>query len=276
MVTLSDVIFAMSKKSDNINKIGFRLSGFKNWNLKDTLKSISKIGYDGIELCLEHPDLHPDNQARQASEQIQDYLSESDLEISAVSFHGKRMTWKDKTRICLYGIELCDSLNVEVFITGSHIDLTSFNNMIHFTRDMCSLAADSNVLLAVEPEPGTVIAGTKEMKLLYENVDNTNLKINLDIGHSFLTEESIFEDIQYWNDRIVHTHIEDTKSGIHRHLIPGEGDIPFNEVFDAFSNIAFNGYYTIDVFDIESDPDYYAKQCFQQIKRIIENSEYSG
>jgi len=275
MVILSGAISVLSKKSEIENKIGFRLEGFKKRDLNDALKSLSEIGYSGIELCLEHPDLYPENHARHPINKIDDSLAENNLEISAVSFHGKQLDWEDKTQICRYGIELCQKLDAKVFITGSHISPKSFAEMVKFTRDLSMFSSDVGVYFAVEPEPGTVIAGTKEMNSLFNEINNPILKINYDIGHSFITENNLYDDILYWNDRIVHTHIEDIKGSIHRHLIPGEGDINFKDVFKAFGKIDYRGYYTIDLFDIEDNSESFAKNGFLQIKRIIDAIEQS-
>jgi len=36
-------------------KFGFRTAGFSSWSIELTLLKLSELGYNGVELCLEHP-----------------------------------------------------------------------------------------------------------------------------------------------------------------------------------------------------------------------------
>ena len=38
-------------------RIGFRTAGYRNVPIEEAVRAIAEIGYDGVELCLEHPDL---------------------------------------------------------------------------------------------------------------------------------------------------------------------------------------------------------------------------
>ena len=37
-------------------RIGFRTAGYRRVGIEDALRSIASVGYDGVEVCLEHPD----------------------------------------------------------------------------------------------------------------------------------------------------------------------------------------------------------------------------
>ncbi|NQS99236.1 MAG: sugar phosphate isomerase/epimerase [candidate division Zixibacteria bacterium] len=252
-------------------KIGFRLTGFKRRKLESALNTLAEIGYQGVELCLEHNELDPDNRDRWSSSRLSKFLYQIGLKASAVSFHGKESPWDEKRRNCIAGMELANELGVRTFISGSirGDSPDDFTQMCRFIEEMCHFAQRYNIDFAVEPEPGTLIDNSAAMTVLLNAVDSPRLKVNLDIGHSYMTEPDLYEDIIRWGKLIVHTHIEDIKGKIHRHLLPGEGELDFKRAFAAFDEIDYSGFFTIDLYDIQDSPEYYAQQGYDALWQQI-------
>ena len=247
------------------------MTGFRRRKLESALLTLAEIGYQGVELCLEHYDLNPDNRDRWSTSRLSKFLRHIGLQAAAVSFHGKQSPWAEKKRKFVAGMELANELGVRTFISGSirRNSTDDFTQMCRFTEKMCHHARRYNIDFAVEPEPGTVINDSTAMTALLDAVDSPRLKINLDIGHSHLTEPDLCEDIIRWGKLIVHTHIEDIKDEIHRHLIPGEGDLNFKRVFEAFDKIDYSGFFTIDLYDIQDNPEYYAQQGYHALWKLL-------
>jgi len=224
--------------------------------LKEALTALAQFGYDGVELTLEHPELNPDFAGRWEVDKLKKFLNDLELEASAVSFHGKRAGWEMKRLKCRAGLQLAHDLEVKAFISSSCMGggEEKFAEMRGFSEDMCLVAEKLGVDFAVEPEPGTLINGSREMSALIDTVDSRHLKINLDVGHSFLTEGDVRADILRWGSLIVHTHIEDIKGKDHSHLLPGEGELDFRLIFSAFDEIDYYGFFTLDLFDIQDNP----------------------
>ena len=66
--------------------------------------------------------------------------------------------------------------------------------------------------------------------------------LTLDIGHlQCMGELPIAPHIRKWKDRLWNVHIEDMKRGFHEHLMFGEGEIDFKEVFAALKQIDYKG-----------------------------------
>jgi sugar phosphate isomerase/epimerase len=64
----------------------------------------------------------------------------------------------------------------------------------------------------------------------------------LDIGHLHcLGETPIADYVRYWNARLVNVHLEDMRSGVHEHLMFGDGEIDFGPVFAAFYDVGYRG-----------------------------------
>jgi sugar phosphate isomerase/epimerase len=57
-------------------------------------------------------------------------------------------------------------------------------------------------------------------------------------------------------------------AGIHRHLLPGEGDLDLVGVCHTLSAIGYRGYYTIDLFNIADDPAGWAAQALDAMRTI--------
>ena len=254
---------------DIFERIGFRITGFIEWNLEDAFRGLSESGFKAVELCLEHPDLNPYSMKFWNAVRVREALREYNLKAASISYHGKKTEWSIKERLCSYGMKFAADLGVQVFISGSHIDPDSYSAMSKFTGKMCSIAEDLGICFAVEPEPETVIEGTPEMRRLMEEIRSPALKINLDIGHSYITSEKYLNDIHKWGNDIVQVHIDDIKNKIHKHLSPGKGGIDFKSVFNALNDIGYRGFYVIDLFDIKNNPVLYAKKSLRDLKGIL-------
>lgn len=162
-------------------------------------------------------------------------------------------------------------LETSCFISGSCLGRGAdlFDQMRRFSEEMCSSAEKHGVFFAVEPEPGTLINGSLEMNNLIKTVSSEQLRLNLDIGHSFLTEKNVGQDILQWENRIVHTHIEDIKGEGHQHLLPGTGDIAFEPIISALDAVGYSGFFVLDLFDIIDDPVRFARQGITALNTIL-------
>lgn len=253
----------------NQRKIGFRLSGFRDRKLEEALGVLADAGYDSVELCLEHPELYPQSDRSWDVKRLYRFLRNIRLEPSAVSFHGKQADWEEKKQKCRAGLQVASELEVSCFISGSvqAREEDKFGQMCVFTAEMCRAAEVLGVFFAVEPEPGTIIHGTPDMRALMKAVDSPWLKINFDVGHSYITEEDLYSDIVTWGEDIIHVHLEDIRGKEHRHLLPGQGEIDFRQVLATFNEIAYYGAVTVDLFDIYDNPEMIARLAITELQK---------
>ena len=238
-----------------------------------SLKTLADIGYDGVELCLEHDELNPDNSECWKAVELRRFLRDIRLLGSAVSFHGKRENWEVKLRKCQAGIEIAAEMGIDTFITGSIIRKSDadFSSMCRFSEKLCRFAQEYNIFIAVEPEPGTLISNSQMMESLLKEVNSPLLKINLDLGHLFLTEGDVTADIQKWRQHIVHLHFEDIKGSEHRHLLPGDGDMDLQTIVDKLQEIDYIGFITLDLFEIKDNPEYYATEGYHRLWTLLQD-----
>jgi sugar phosphate isomerase/epimerase len=105
------------------------------------------------------------------------------------------------------------------------------------------------VTLALEPEPGFFVQYVDEAISVVREVGSPRLRLNLDIGHMRVCEEHFLESIERSARFAVHVHIEDIRDRVHKHLVPGEGDIDFPAVFGALSAGGYSGFLSVELYD---------------------------
>ena len=97
---------------------------------------------------------------------------------------------------------------------------------------LCRHAEARQVRLAFEPEPGMFIDTMDRFAELRDRVDHPLFGLTIDIGHLHcLGEVPIADQLRRWRERLWNVHIEDMRRGVHDHLMFGEGEIDFGEVF---------------------------------------------
>ena len=95
--------------------------------------------------------------------------------------------------------------------------------------------------IGFEPEPGMLIDTTGRFERLVHLVDSPRFKMTMDIGHLFcLSEIPIANYIEKWADYLVNIHIEDMISGVHEHLLFGEGQIYFPPIIESLRGVGYN------------------------------------
>ena len=222
-------------------KTGFRTSGLRHIPLELALEGIAKAGFNTVEFCLEHP---------QASPLTLQFARNLGLEISAVSYHGKRDD--DTTRLVMgeKAIKMAAECSVDTVVMGSPIN--GLDKFLLEVDKLYALSHNFGIKPAWETEPGTILDGLDEF-YRYIVPLGAGSGINLDAGHLHLQNSCTSTDIERLGDRIFHVHVEGMKKTEHKHLIPGEGDLNWRELFDGLSKAGYNQSLTIDLFEIPSN-----------------------
>jgi sugar phosphate isomerase/epimerase len=136
-------------------------------------------------------------------------------------------------------------------------------------------AARQDVTLAFEPEPGMFIDTLGSYADLLEElaktrVDSSRLRLTMDIGHLHcLGEVPIAERIRDWADRLATIHLEDMRHGVHEHLMFGEGEIEFQPVFAALTEIRYSGLVNIELSRHSHDGADVARRAYNYLRPIV-------
>jgi len=254
-------------------KIGFRTAGFSAWELGPTLRAIRDAGYDSVELCLEHPGSRPEMMDDVRITRVLKMLEEIELELSSVSYHGDGSPAAEREAKALLAIEVTRKMGAKVLVMNSDgKDPANPNQLAEFEqrlRRFCKAAERHKIDLALEPEPNLLIDSSADLEALAARVCSPRLKMNIDVGHAFITDPDVVQTIRRMGNMIVHTHVEDIAGKVHKHLLAGEGDIDLRAVFAALRDVGFAGSLTIDLFNLGDKPDEMAKAAYHALKRIM-------
>ncbi|MFH1863113.1 MAG: sugar phosphate isomerase/epimerase family protein [bacterium] len=254
-----------------LNSLGFRLEGFKEKPLQTTLQTLSRIGYRSVEICLEHPELAPDKLTPANVSRLVGQLKEYGLRVSSVSCHGRKHDLITLQKRLKAGMEIVRDLGTRILVVGTVSTAEDCTGRLTFNmlEDLLKAAEDVDVIIAVEPEPETVLDGMYEFSTLACRMIGAPLGLNLDVGHAFLTEGNVVSVIREWAPFIVHTHLEDMCRAQHVHLLPGDGHLDLRQLVSALREHDYCGDLTLDLYDITDDPEKWAEEAMLRCRKIF-------
>ena len=250
-------------------KAGYRTSPYSKLDILTGLRMIAEAGYDGVELCLENPDCRVERLDTGMISRIKDGLAKSRLGLASLSWHGNYLADDKVFEGLKKAIPTTRKFNCDILIlsTGPITDKQAqWKTLVSRTRELLKIAEDHAVTLAMEAEPKFVCESTDDAIRLAADTGSRRMAANLDVGHAFITDTSIADSIRKLGKLLVHTHIEDIKDKVHKHLPPGEGDIDFNSVARALREVKYDGYLVADLF--ASDPLAVAKPACEVLRKM--------
>jgi sugar phosphate isomerase/epimerase len=250
-------------KTGEAGRLGFRLSGFRLWPVTQALQVLSEIGYRSVELCLEHPELDPLTLTKAKIAEIKQCLDHTGLRVSAVSYHGKRDELSATLSKQKAGLELAREFGTGVLVAGTGLRASDPQGISTHKalEELIRAAEEIGCIVAVEPEPDTVIHGMAEFSLLVSRLAGTPVGLNFDVGHAALTENDVGQTINEWGAFIRHVHLEDLRKPHHVHLLPGDGELELPRLVGKLRQNGYAGDLTVDLFDILDAPDVWARRA---------------
>ena len=257
-------------------RIGFRTIGYRNVPADEAIRRIAAVGCDGVEVCLEHPGLAPESLDEARCAQLAQVAEDAGIALATISYHGDRDPLDLRWRRALRAIELTPAFGCHVLIINAPrpgpeapADLEA-----QFERQLAAqiaCAESRTVTLALEPEPGLLVHGCADMRALIDRMGSRALAVNLDIGHAFLTDPDLSAAIAVLGGSIVAAHFEDIAGGVHRHLVPGAGEMDLPRALADLRAAGFAGWLTVDLFDIADAPDEAARASLAYMRRLVES-----
>ena len=270
---------------------GFSTNAFTKKPLLDTINLISKIGYDGIELVLDHPHAYLPLK-NEFIKKIKNSILVSNLLVSNLNantvlgwYNGKNNVEKfepslsnpDKklrlwrisyTKKAIELAEILDSPSISITSgiknSGSNKEKQAFFKKL--LVELAEFAETKNILLGIEYEPGLLIETSEDVYRLSN--DFKNIGLNLDTCHAAVLDENFPELIKKFRNKIFHTHISDCQDSIHYHLIPGYGEINFHEIYQSLKDVNYNGFLTAELYTYLDMPEKAARDTFMFLRNL--------
>jgi sugar phosphate isomerase/epimerase len=216
---------------------------------------IAQLGFDGVEICLENDDIAPDSLTVERAEAVAARVAELGLSPHSVSYHRDYIYDDNELDRTLKAIELTPRFGTDVFVFSGcrrHDDAEQeWDRMIERTRTLADVARKHSVWLAQEFEPGFVVGSTEQLLKMFTDVGSERLAANLDLGHMFLEDPDPLMAIRSVGSRIAHCHIENMAQGVHRHLLPHEGDMDLASYLRTLVEVGFEGGLALDLYGVD-------------------------
>ena len=217
------------------------------------LEVIRHLGFDGVEICLENPDLHPDGLDEVLARQIDGRAAALGLAPTSVSYHVDYIYDDALLEQSLKAIALTPAFGTSTFVFGGVTQRTGdeaeWQRMVTRTRRLTRAAEDAGVTLAQEFEP--VSWSARPPTSCASCRDPPRLAANSDLGHAFLCDPDPLEAIRQVGDRIVQCHIENMRAGVHAHLVPQEGDMDLAAYLRTLAEVGFDGGLVLDLYGVD-------------------------
>ena len=225
---------------------------FPRYPIFEALELIQKLGFDGVEICLEVEELKPELINAAFASQIGEKVSALGLAPHAIGYHVDYIYQDDLLHQTQTAIQLTPAFGTNVLIFSGTAkrdgSMDEWKRMIDRTRMLVEMAEDHGVILAQEFEPGFIVGSTADLVHLFDEIPSKNLAANLDLGHVFLCDPDPLESIRVLGQKIVHGHVENMRTGVHDHQIPQEGDMDLGDYFQALKDNGFSGGLALDLY----------------------------
>jgi len=277
-------------------RLAYSTNAYTRMPLATALAAIADLGFAGAEILCDRPHWFAGEVPAAEVERIADLLHERGLKISNLNantangyFHPRPpenvfepalssadehyRAWR--VRYSIAAIELAARIQAPcVSVTaGRPTPGCDPGAALGYLREslveICDAAARHDVLIGVEYEPGLLIERAAELAALIEEVGSPQLGANWDIGHSFLDGESPEAAAQLLAGRIWNVHVEDIKARKHFHLVPGDGDLPFERYFNALRAQQYSGFLTVELYTYPEQPDAVGRRSLEYLQGLL-------
>lgn len=273
-------------------RFGYGTNGLADLRLDDALGLLADLGYEGVGLTLDHMHLDPlapDLSAR--TRQVARRLSALGLGVTVETGaryvldprrkHGPSLLDPDpddrsrRVDLLLRAVRVAADLGAHAVhcfsgITPADTDpATAWNRLAEALNPVLDAATAAGIPLAVEPEPGHLLATIADFHHLRHALDDPEaLGLTLDIGHCQCLEPLPPADcVRAAAPWLRHVQIEDMRRGAHEHLPFGDGEIDFPPVLAALSASGYQGLTVVELPRHSHAGPHYAEHSLRFLRR---------
>ncbi|WP_093905887.1 sugar phosphate isomerase/epimerase [Streptomyces sp. cf386] len=253
-------------------RFGYGTNGLADLRIDDALALLADLGYDGVGLTLDHMHLDPlapDLAAR--TRRLAQRLDALGLGVTVETGaryvldprrkHGPSLLDPDpddrarRVDLLIRAVRVAADLGAHavhcfsgITPAGTNPD-TAWDRLAEALTPVLDAATAADVPLAVEPEPGHLLATLADFHRLRRALgDPEHLGLTLDIGHCQCLEPlSPADCVRAVGPWLRHVQIEDMRRGIHEHLPFGDGEIDFPPVLAALAATGYQGLTVVEL-----------------------------
>ncbi|MDA2269374.1 sugar phosphate isomerase/epimerase [Bacillus cereus] len=280
-------------------KLAFSTNAFTTYTLPEAISEIGKLGYKGVEILADVPHAFPPVHTAAWVTDVQQKLEKYGLEVSNINGNTAAGFFPYSTGEPTFEPSLCNAregvrnqrikytkqlIDLAVIVNAKNISITSgkclsgnppdqaINHLINSLIEIMDYAERREINVGIEYEPGLLIENGKELNELIQIVGSNRLGANLDLGHADVIREDIPTLLSRLKSRIWNIHLEDIVDHKHYHLIPGHGNIDFNQLFNYVKQIKYKGFITVELYTYCNDPVLAAKESIEFLTPYFKDS----
>ncbi|EFL22202.1 putative isomerase [Streptomyces himastatinicus ATCC 53653] len=247
-------------------RFAYGTNGLTDLRLDDALALLADLGYDGVSLTLDHMHLDPlapdlDAHTRRVGQRL------ARLGLTVAIETGARYVLDPRRKhhptlldpdagaraarvdLLVRAVRVAAELGAHAVHCFSGVrppgtaEDTAWRRLGDALQPVLEAATSAGVPLAVEPEPGHLLADLAGFhRLRRELGDPPALGLTLDIGHCQCLEPAPPADcVRAAAPWIRHAQIEDMRRGVHEHLPFGEGEVDVPPVLEALRAMDYRG-----------------------------------
>ncbi|MFQ5801221.1 MAG: sugar phosphate isomerase/epimerase family protein [Candidatus Hydrothermarchaeales archaeon] len=260
-------------------KLGFFSNAFKNFSLEYAIDVLSSLGYQGIELWCKGQHITPYDNAERVN-YVKDLVSSKGLEIYALSAHldfitDNRELREENIKRFKKVLDLAVSFGVKKvqtasgYLLGREPSKGMWGNFYDSMSKIGEYASGKGVTINIEPEPEKLLRTPRQLVEFIEEIGIPAFGGVLDLSHAIALDMTPVECIEEMEGHLNHVHLDDAKYGQHphKHLIPGEGDINYREVFEYLESIKYHDFISIELNQHTEYPKDAAKKTMEFLRK---------
>lgn len=255
-------------------RFAYNTNGCSNHRLDDALELIAEAGYQGVALTLDHHHLDPFGERYEAEAEV---LAKrlADLDLALVVETGARYLMDPRQKhepTLLHPTEEGRARRIDFLsraVTIGRIcgaEAVSFFSgrpkrgvspdkagawLLDGLAKVADLGAAAGVTVALEPEPGHMVATLDHFGLVRDTLKQMTdapLHLALDTGHCLVTgERDPAAAVREFAPVLGTVAVEDMKRGVHEHLPFGEGDMDIPAILAALAETGYENLVSVEL-----------------------------
>ncbi|MEI5519239.1 sugar phosphate isomerase/epimerase family protein [Streptomyces brasiliscabiei] len=280
---------------------GYGTNGLADLRLDDALALLADLGYDGVGLTLDHMHLDPlapDLAAR--TRRLARRLDTLGLGVTVETGaryvldprrkHGPTLLDPDpddrarRADLLIRAVQVAADLGAHAVHCFSGVtppgtdEDTAWKRLPEALTPVLDAATAAGVPLAIEPEPGHLLATLADFHRLREALDSpAPLGLTLDIGHCQCLEPLPPADcVRAAAPWLRHVQIEDMRRGVHEHLPLGEGEIDFPPVLAALAAADYRALTVVELPRHSHAGPHFAERSLAFLRRTTGRTAHPG
>lgn len=296
-----------------LERLAFANNAFTDgtWTTEKTIGAIGKEGYRGVGILADSPLLWlpgmSDKERSDKIKSIRSALKEAGVVVASVNgftaagYYGKRETapgqqfgpsFSDadsklreyKVNYTKLVVDFADALDCRNVSFGSGYPPEGVEHeeawqwMREAIAEAVSYATEKSVRLNLEYEPFLLVGGADDAARLLDEIPSPSLGLNFDIGHSFVCGEDVAQQIRRFGKKIHGADVEDIgvdEAGkpVHAHQVPGQGVMPLEDIFRAFNEVGFDGWYVVELYNHSHHPEEVTRDSIRYLRELDKKLE---